>query len=158
MVVTNSGVPLWEARMSMVTALTLTVSFCRTAKNLTGLILMANLVMSTGLVNGKWGSSAFGFVCSVFGCLAHVLGFRQQTDNPVVEYEQVDCPGAAATDWAQCICYPKSVHSTLSQTTPKPPASTTTSTSEKNPTSSSTPPSAASGKASLVRVLTLLNP
>ena len=25
-------------------------------------------------------------------------------DNPVVNFEEVDCPGQATTDWSQCVC------------------------------------------------------
>ncbi|TVY31938.1 Endoglucanase [Lachnellula occidentalis] len=67
------------------------------------IVMATNLCPNSG--NAQWcaspgGTNQYGFEYN-FDVMAQseVLG-----DNPVVDFEVVDCPGAAATDFAQCQC------------------------------------------------------
>ncbi len=65
---------------------------------------MDNLCPNAG--NAQWcptvgGTNQYGFAYH-FDIMAQSKVFG---DNAVVEAEPIPCPGQAATDWEQCVCY-----------------------------------------------------
>ncbi len=50
-----------------------------------------------------WGEFDIFFMMSFID----LLSFFSSTDNPVVDYEQVQCPTQASSDYSQCQCATK---------------------------------------------------
>lgn len=66
---------------------------------------MADLLLAVLSGNAEWcptvgGTNDYGYSYH-FDIMAQAEVFG---DNPVVNFEEVDCPGPATTDWSQCVC------------------------------------------------------